>query len=107
MCRYHGSATPKVAANAATRAEVFSWGLQHAHVDPGEVLRLVTQSSARAQCYSDEVEKLVEESPSPVKSVSWSTHVARLRHPEVLHDLDCRGLDLAALWSPAMSAMTD
>jgi len=65
VCRNHGGATPAVAAKAAVRAEVFSWGLTDVHADPGEVLlRLVTQSAARAQRYADELEKLVGESPS-------------------------------------------
>lgn len=41
------------------------WGLQDATADPGEgLLRLVTQSAARAQRYADELEALVAESPS-------------------------------------------
>jgi hypothetical protein len=42
-----------------------SWGLSDVTVDPGEtLLKLVTQSAARAQRYADELEKLVENSPS-------------------------------------------
>ena len=53
VCRYHGGAAGQVKAKAAIRAEVMSWGLGDSHVDPGEVLlRLVTQSAARAEHYS-------------------------------------------------------
>jgi hypothetical protein len=52
VCRFHGGASPHVASKAAVRAEVMNWGLGEAHRDPGEVLlRLVTQSAARAEMY--------------------------------------------------------
>jgi hypothetical protein len=50
VCRFHGGASPHVASKAAVRAEVFNWGLGDTTVDPGEtLLRLVTQSAARAE----------------------------------------------------------
>jgi hypothetical protein len=53
VCRFHGGASPHVASKAAVRAEVWSWGLGDTNVDPGEVLlRLVTQSAARAERYA-------------------------------------------------------
>src|SRR4051794_24768943 len=53
VCRWHGGAAGQVKAKAAIRAEVLSWGLGDATVDPGEVLlRLVTHSAARAEHYS-------------------------------------------------------
>jgi hypothetical protein len=53
VCRFHGGASPQVASKAAVRAEVWSWGLGDATVDPGEVLLcLVTQSAARAERYA-------------------------------------------------------
>src|SRR4051794_39535105 len=53
VCRYHGGGAKQVKAKAAIRAEVLSWGLGDTNVDPGEVLlRLVSQSAARAQRYS-------------------------------------------------------
>jgi hypothetical protein len=53
VCRYHGGNARQVKAKAAIRAEVMNWGLGDSHVDPGEVLlRLVTQSAARAEHYS-------------------------------------------------------
>ena len=65
VCRFHGGASRHVKAKAAVRAEVMSWGLADATEDPGEVLlRLVTQSAARAQRYAAELEQLVEDSPS-------------------------------------------
>jgi hypothetical protein len=63
VCRYHGGAAGQVKAKAkaAIRAEVMNWGLGDSHVDPGEVLlRLVTQSAARAQRYASELEQLVD-----------------------------------------------
>ena len=65
VCRYHGGAAKQVAAKAAIRAEVLSWGLTDATIDPGEqLLRLVTQSAARAEMYAQELKALVDESPS-------------------------------------------
>lgn len=56
---------PKARANAAVRAEVMSWGLDAPTVDPGEtLLKLVSQSAARAHRYSTEIEQLVNDSPS-------------------------------------------
>src|SRR5215217_8720463 len=53
VCRYHGGNARQVKAKAAIRAEVMNWGLGDTTVDPGEVLlRLVTQSAARAEHYS-------------------------------------------------------
>jgi hypothetical protein len=53
VCRKHGGGASQVKAKAAIRAEVLNWGLGDSHVDPGEVLlRLVTQSAARAEHYS-------------------------------------------------------
>jgi len=58
----HGGGAPAVRAKAAIRAEVMNWGLGDSHVDPGEVLlRLVTQSAARAQRYASELEQLVDD----------------------------------------------
>src|SRR3954453_15293018 len=60
VCRFHGGASPHVASKAEVRAEVFRWGLGDTTVDPGEVLlRLVTQSAARAQRYAEELERVV------------------------------------------------
>lgn len=62
VCRSHGGGAPQVAAKAAVRAEVLRWGLGTADVDPGEILlRLVSQSAARAQRYADELEALTAE----------------------------------------------
>jgi hypothetical protein len=61
VCRFHGGASPHVASKAAVRAEVWSWGLGDATVDPGEVLlRLVTQSAARAERYARLLEEAYE-----------------------------------------------
>ena len=52
LCRWHGGAAKQVRARAGVRAEVMAWGLGDSTVDPGEVLlRLVTQSAARAEMY--------------------------------------------------------
>jgi hypothetical protein len=62
VCRFQSDASPHVASKAAVRAEVLNWGLGDTTVDPGEVLlRLVTQSAARAQRYASELEALVDE----------------------------------------------
>lgn len=61
-CRFHGGASPKVAANAAVRAEVMRWGLQDVHEDPGEVLlMLVSQSASRCRRFAAAIEKEVDE----------------------------------------------
>lgn len=53
VCWSHGGRTRQVRTKAAIRAEVMNWGLGDSKVDPGEVLlRLVSQSSARAELYS-------------------------------------------------------
>jgi hypothetical protein len=61
VCRYHGGNAKQVKAKAAVRAEVVSWGLGDTTVDPGEVLlRLVTQSAARAERYALLLEEAYE-----------------------------------------------
>jgi hypothetical protein len=61
VCRYHGGGAQQVKAKAAVRAEVMAWGMGDSHVDPGEVLlRLVTQSAARAERYALLLEEAYE-----------------------------------------------
>jgi hypothetical protein len=61
VCRIHGGAASQVKVKAAIRAEVFSWGLGDTTVDPGEtLLRLVTQSAARAERYALLLEEAYE-----------------------------------------------
>jgi hypothetical protein len=63
VCHKHGGSAPHVKANAAIRADLQSWGLDAPTVDPGEtLLKLVSQSAARAQRYAVELEQLVDES---------------------------------------------
>ena len=51
----------QVKAKAAVRAELLGWGLGDTTVDPGEVLlRLVTQSAARAERYAMLLEEAYE-----------------------------------------------
>lgn len=65
VCKAHGGAARQVRAKAAVRDEVLRWGLDSPTVDPGEtLLKLVSQSAARAQRYSQEIEQLVADSPS-------------------------------------------
>jgi hypothetical protein len=53
VCRWHGGGAKQVKVKAAIGAEVLNWGLGDTTVDPGEVLlRLVTQSAARAEMYA-------------------------------------------------------
>jgi hypothetical protein len=60
-CRYHGGGAQQVRAKAAIRAELLGWGLGDTTVDPGEVLlRLVTQSAARAERYAMLLEEAYE-----------------------------------------------
>ena len=62
VCRLHGGAAPQVKAKAAVRAELMHWGLDAPTVDPGEtLLKLVSQSSARAERYAVELEELASE----------------------------------------------
>jgi hypothetical protein len=61
VCRYHGGGAQQVKAKAAVRAELIGWGLGDTTVDPGEVLlRLVTQSAARAERYALLLEEAYE-----------------------------------------------
>lgn len=94
ICRMHGAGAPQVKARAAIRAELAGWRLDvDVTVDPGEVLlRLVTQSAARAQHYgrlleeaydaaerlktAHEVEGLIEETAEG-EDESASVQVAR------------------------------
>lgn len=77
VCHKHGGAAPQVRAMAAVRAEAMRWGLGDTHVDPGEVLlRLVSQSAARAERYAAELEQLVEESPTLREALVGESWVA-------------------------------
>jgi hypothetical protein len=61
VCRWHGGGAQQVKAKAAVRAELIGWGLGDTTVDPGEVLlRLVTQSAARAERYALLLEEAYE-----------------------------------------------
>src|SRR4051812_38713327 len=61
VCRYHGGGAQQLKAKAAVRAELLGWGLGDSTVDPGEVLlRLVTQSAARAERYAMLLEEAYE-----------------------------------------------
>jgi hypothetical protein len=62
-CPSHaGKSLAKAKAEGAVRAEVMAWGLGDATVDPGEVLlRLVTQSAARAEMYANAIAELVDD----------------------------------------------
>ena len=56
VCELHGGKAPQVAARAKIRAELMSWGLDAPTVDPGQtLLRLVSQSAARAERYALEL----------------------------------------------------
>lgn len=70
-CRRHaGKTLARAKAEGAVRAAVIAWGLGDVCADPGEVLlRLVTQSAARAQAYAAELEQHVAESDSLRKAL--------------------------------------
>lgn len=58
VCLAHGGRAPRVRDRAAVRAELQDWGLGDTTMDPGDVLlRLVSQSAARAERYA----RLLEE----------------------------------------------
>jgi hypothetical protein len=68
---------PKARAMAAVRAEVTRWGLGDTTIDPGEtLLRLVSQSAARAQRYAAELEDLVVEETSLRKALVGDSFTA-------------------------------
>jgi hypothetical protein len=70
VCWKHGGSAPQVRAHAAVRAELSNWGLGDTHTDPGEtLLRLVSQSAARAERYAQELESMVAESDSLRKAL--------------------------------------
>lgn len=69
VCRSHGAAAPWIASGAARsvarqqlRAEVMKWRLGDNDIDPEDtLLRLIKQSTIRADRLADEIEALVEE----------------------------------------------
>ena len=62
VCNRHGGKAPQVAAKAAVRAELMHWRLGDALDDPGEtLLRLLTQSRARADAYAMELERIARQ----------------------------------------------
>lgn len=69
VCPSHGGKAPQVKAMAAVRAELSRWSLNDTSVDPGEMLlRLVSQSAARAQRYALELSALVEQHGGDVQA---------------------------------------
>jgi hypothetical protein len=61
VCRFHGGASQHVASKAAVRAEVWSWGLGDATVDPRRGLAPShAQSAARAERYAMLLEEAYE-----------------------------------------------
>lgn len=65
VCYLHGGHTRHIKSAAVVRHELTKWTLGQAVDDPGEImLRLVTQSAARVQRYSEEVSRMVEAEPN-------------------------------------------
>lgn len=61
VCIAHGGGAPQVKAKARVRAELMAWGLDAPTVDPGQtLLRLVSQSAARAEAYALELFGLLD-----------------------------------------------
>lgn len=76
-CRKH-LFNPDARAKAAVRAEVLGWGLGSADVDPNEtLLRLLSQSSARAQRYAAEIETLAADSPNLREALVGETWIGQ------------------------------
>lgn len=75
VCIKHGGRAPQVVAKAQVRREVASWGLGDVNIDPGEILlRMLSQSAARAEGYALELERVVGDSESLHKALigeSW------------------------------------
>ena len=79
----HGGANPKTKAKAEVRAEVLEWGLGDVHVDPGEVLlRLVSQSSRRADAYAAELAKQVTKHGDLKRAIERNAMLVRLEAEE-------------------------
>jgi hypothetical protein len=77
-CRKHiGKSLDVVRSQRAVVDEVRSWGLGDTTTDPGELLlRLVTQSSTRAEAYARELERVVAEKGDLKKALtgdSWTS----------------------------------
>lgn len=68
-CRRHaGKSLASVRAEVAVRREVLAWGLGDTKTDPGELLlRLVTQAALRADAYSRELSRVVDERDGDLK----------------------------------------
>lgn len=83
---------------AAVRAEVWSWGLGDATVDPGEVLlRLVTQSAARAERYA----RLLEEAYEAVERLKRSFDAGALQVDENKEMAEAAREDLDRIFNTA------
>jgi hypothetical protein len=78
-CRRHvGKKLSLVRAEVAVREEVLSWGLGDTKTDPGELLlRLVTQAALRADAYSRELARVIDEQDGNLKKAltgtSWTS----------------------------------
>lgn len=72
-------ASPHVASKAPLRAEVVSSGLGDSTVDPGEtLLRLVTQSAARAERYAMLLEEAYQAAERLKQAHDAGVHIERL-----------------------------
>lgn len=81
VCKSHGGGAKQVRAKAAVRAEVMAWGLGDTTVDPGDtLLRLVSQSAARADHYA----RLLEAAYDAAERLKTAVEAERL----IVEDLD-------------------
>jgi hypothetical protein len=96
VCRYHGGGAQHVKVKAAVQAELLGWGLGDSTVDPGEVLlRLVTQSAARAEGYA----MLLEEAHETAERLKRAFDTGALEIDQGKEMADTAGEDLDRIFN--------
>ncbi|MGH7743230.1 MAG: hypothetical protein ACREQ5_00205 [Candidatus Dormibacteria bacterium] len=78
VCSLH-LPNPAARKKAAVRAELARWGLGDTHTDPGEcLLRLVSQSSARAQFYAELLQEQYERADAGQETTTLPARISVL-----------------------------